>query len=211
MGGESGSGRQQTGRPLRGMEMSANYDPHESERAPGPTPPDHGPWEASPPAQGSTTRTGWSRPGSVVTEPEAPSPASRPAASQEPARPVTEAPERSQRPAPARGPGAPSLVGARLRELVWLSVGVVDAFLALDFLFQAIAARGSGFVGVVTRVGNALASPFNGIFQNSAAPAVGHTTDWQALIAIVVYTAAAWVAVRLLLVVLSPARRPAPV
>ncbi|MGH7759716.1 MAG: hypothetical protein ACREN7_10425, partial [Candidatus Dormibacteria bacterium] len=54
--------------------------------------------------------------------------------------------------------------GLRLGELVLLSVLIVDAFLALDFVFRATALAYDGFVSVVTTVGNALASPFAGIF-----------------------------------------------
>jgi hypothetical protein len=86
----------------------------------------------------------------------------------------------------------------RLGELVWLCLAVVDAFLALDFLFRAVAAQDSGFVGAVTRVGNALASPFTGIFSRQTVPQVDHTTFWAALVAIVVYTVAAWILLRLL-------------
>jgi hypothetical protein len=86
----------------------------------------------------------------------------------------------------------------RLGELVWLCLAVVDAFLALDFLFRAVAAQDSGFVNVVSRVGNALASPFTGIFSRQTVPHVDHTTFWAALVAIVVYTVAAWILLRLL-------------
>ncbi len=113
----------------------------------------------------------------------------------------------------ASGPGAavrptssvpaPALVGGRIREFIWLSAAVVDAFLALDFLFRALGSVGSGFVSVVTDVGAALASPFSGIVRGAGPPSVGHTADWPVLVAIVVYTAAAWVAARMCLVLLG--------
>ncbi|HEY6538696.1 MAG TPA: hypothetical protein VI138_06630 [Candidatus Dormibacteraeota bacterium] len=96
--------------------------------------------------------------------------------------------------------------GLRISELVLLSVLVVDAFLALDFVFRATAVAGDGFVSIVDRVGNALASPFAGIFR-SGVPAVGHTTFWAALLALAVYTIAALIVVRLLHLLSSPLRR----
>jgi hypothetical protein len=98
----------------------------------------------------------------------------------------------------------------RFRELILLCVLIVDAFLALDFVFRAKSISQGGFVSVVDRVGNALASPFTGIF-GSRLPHVGHTTFWAALLALAVYTIAALVLVRLLHLLGSPLRRqPAP-
>lgn len=53
----------------------------------------------------------------------------------------------------------------RLGELIAIAILVVDAFLALDFVFRALAVGRDGFVQVVDRVGDALASPFAGIFK----------------------------------------------
>ncbi len=96
--------------------------------------------------------------------------------------------------------------GFRISELILLSVLVVDAFLALDFVFRATAVHGGGFVSVVDRVGGALASPFAGIFK-AGVPQVGHTTFWAALLALAVYTLAALVLVRLVHLLSSPFRR----
>jgi len=98
----------------------------------------------------------------------------------------------------------------RLGELIWLGLAVVDAFLALDFLLRALAASDSGFVGVVRRIGNALASPFVGVFNRPGVPRVDHTTFWAALVAIVVYTVAAWMVIRLLRLVAAPAPQRVP-
>ncbi|MGC2191347.1 MAG: hypothetical protein WA751_03325 [Candidatus Dormiibacterota bacterium] len=95
-------------------------------------------------------------------------------------------------------------------ELVWLCLAVVDAFLALDFLLRALAARASGLVGVVNRVGNLLAKPFVGVFNRPGVPRVDHTTFWAALVAIVVYTVAAWILIRLLRLVAAPAPQSVP-
>ena len=105
---------------------------------------------------------------------------------------------------------APALVGGRIREFIWLSAAVVDAFLALDFLFRALGSAGGGFVSVVAEVGGALGSPFSGIVRAAPPPTVGHTADWPLLVAIVVYTAAAWIAARMCLVLLGQARPAAP-
>jgi len=93
---------------------------------------------------------------------------------------------------------------ARLNELIGLAVLVVDLFLALDFVFRAVAASRDGFVQVVDRVGDALASPFAGIFRDTHA--VGHTTFWAALIALVVYTLAALILLRIIRLITSPMR-----
>jgi hypothetical protein len=94
----------------------------------------------------------------------------------------------------------------RLSELIALAILVVDLFLALDFVFRALAVSRDGFVQVVDRVGNALASPFAGIFHDTHA--VGHTTFWAALIALVVYTVAALILIRIIHLLTSPIRRP---
>ncbi len=111
---------------------------------------------------------------------------------------------------PSSSVPAPALVGGRIREFIWLSAAVVDAFLALDFLFQALGSVGGGFVSVVAEVGGALGSPFSGMVRGAPPPTVGHTADWPVLMAIVVYTAAAWIAARMCLVLLGQARPAAP-
>lgn len=129
----------------------------------------------------------------------------------------TTQPAYTTRPAPVQGSEvretkvAPQRTGPsahdRLSELIGLAILVVDLFLALDFVFRAVAVSRDGFVQVVDRVGNALASPFAGIFKNSHA--VGHTTFWAALIALVVYTLAALILIRIVHLLTSPLRRQA--
>jgi hypothetical protein len=117
-------------------------------------------------------------------------------------RSTTPAVDRTQAaPAPGKPRG-----GLRLGELIWLCLAVVDAFLALDYVFRAIAINGDGFSGVVTRVGNALASPFAGLF-GAGAPRVGHTVFWAAPLAIVIYSLAGLVLARLIHLVSGPLRR----
>ncbi len=132
-------------------------------------------------------------------------------------QPLTaEPPARAAAPAPsAAPPGRPSgsarpsmatELGWRLRELTWLAAGVVDLFLALDFGFRAVGAPPDGFVSVVTRIGDALASPFSGIIRGNA-PRVGLTNSWPLVLALLVYTVAAWLLVRFLAVLLGSAPR----
>ncbi len=111
---------------------------------------------------------------------------------------------------PRRSKGSPGTLSYsyRLRELVWLAAVGVDAFLTLDFLFRAIAAPSDGFVLIVLRVGNALASPFSGLFRGTSA-AIGRTSFWSALIAVVIYSLAAWVVTRLITLVAGPGKRRA--
>ena len=111
-------------------------------------------------------------------------------------------------PGRTRGVGARLSRSYRLRELVWLAVLVVDAFLALDFLFRAIAATSDGFVLIVLRVGNALASPFAGLFSNTTA-VVGRTSFWSAVLAIVIYSLAAWVVTRFITLLAGHSKRRA--
>jgi hypothetical protein len=98
----------------------------------------------------------------------------------------------------------------RLGEVIWLGLAVVDGFLAVDFLLRALAASGTGIVGLVTRVGNVLASPFFGVFNRPGVPKVDHTTFWAALVAIVIYTLASWILIRLLRLVVAPAPQRVP-
>ena len=54
-----------------------------------------------------------------------------------------------------------------------------------------------------------LAGPFTGILSGRNSPEVDHTTFWAALLAIVVYTVAAWVLMRLLWVLIRIGNRRA--
>ncbi|MHB1639979.1 MAG: hypothetical protein ACYCUD_09105 [Candidatus Dormibacteria bacterium] len=93
-------------------------------------------------------------------------------------------------------------MAVRIRDLTWLTVGVVDLFLALDFVLRAVSAPADGFVSLVTRIGNALGSPFSGIFRGHA-PHLGSTGDWPLILALAVYTVAAWLLVRFSAVLLG--------
>lgn len=128
--------------------------------------------------------------------------------------------ERSTRPAPTTATSTPppqrqirrrrvsGWAGLRVGEMVLLSVLIVDAFLALDFIFRATAVSRDGFVSVVGRVGDSLASPFTGLFGGGMYQ-LGHTTFWAALLALVIYTLAALIVVRLFHLFTHPLRRAA--
>lgn len=92
--------------------------------------------------------------------------------------------------------------GYRPVQLVWLAVGVVDGVLAIDFIFKILAAHAVGFVGFINAVAGALSVPFSGVF--STATATGHVVRWADIIAIVVWTFAAWVVVRLITIASTP-------
>ncbi len=85
-----------------------------------------------------------------------------------------------------------SPAGYRSTQLVWLAAGVVDVILALDFIFKAAGANAVGFVQFIANVAGALAAPFAGIFSTRLG-ASGHYWDWADLVAIVVYSVAAWI------------------
>jgi hypothetical protein len=94
--------------------------------------------------------------------------------------------------------------GYKARQLVWLSVGVVDLFLILRFVLHAFHAGDSGFTAIIYRVSSALAWPFQGVF--GVTHVRGHPLEWVDILAIVVYTAAAWIVARLLTIASTPPR-----
>jgi hypothetical protein len=95
--------------------------------------------------------------------------------------------------------------GYRARQAVWLAVAVVDVFLALRFALLAADAGASGFTSFIYTVGVALSHPFRTVFGTTISN--GHPLQWAVLLAIVVYTFAAWVVSRLILIAASPSGR----
>ena len=75
-------------------------------------------------------------------------------------------------------------------EFVWLIVGIVVVFLALDFVFHAAGANDVGFASFVFAVGKALAAPFAGIFKTAYA-SHGNLIVWADVLAMVIYLLAA--------------------
>lgn len=105
---------------------------------------------------------------------------------------------------------APSLAispgGFRLAQLVWLLLGLVDAVLALDLLFRGARAHPTQFVQVVEVLAAGLSRPFAGTVAGPG-PAGAHPADWADLLALLVYTVAAWALVRFIVIVAVPWRR----
>ena len=98
--------------------------------------------------------------------------------------------------------------GFRTRQFVWISIAVVNLILALRFAFIALNANDVGFVAAMYRAGAALAYPFRGILANSIRG--GHILEWMDVIAIAVYTVAAWIVARLVLIATVRSDRSAP-
>lgn len=94
-------------------------------------------------------------------------------------------------------------VGYRSIQLIWLIAGVVDIILALDFIFKAANANNTGFAHYIFRLGGWLAAPFNGIFNTSAA-ANGTVFRWADVLAVVIYTVAAWIITKLVRITVTP-------
>ncbi len=93
-------------------------------------------------------------------------------------------------------------VGYRTIQLIWLIAGVVDIILALDFIFRAANANNTGFAHYIYRLGGWLAAPFNGIFNNTATN--GTVLRWGDVLAIAVYTVAAWIVTKLVRISATP-------
>jgi hypothetical protein len=89
-------------------------------------------------------------------------------------------------------------VGYRARQIVWLAAGIVNAILALRFIFLAAGAGDSGFASFIYGAGGALNAPFRGMFASNTAN--GHPLEWADLIAIAVYTLAAWVVAKIVMI-----------
>jgi hypothetical protein len=75
-------------------------------------------------------------------------------------------------------------------------MGVVAAFLALDFLLRLAGANDVGFAHIVFAVGGALAVPFSGIFP-ALTTAGRYAVRWDDLLALTVYGLLAWAVVTL--------------
>ncbi|HXA28491.1 MAG TPA: hypothetical protein VN193_07055 [Candidatus Angelobacter sp.] len=90
-------------------------------------------------------------------------------------------------------------VGYRARQLIWLFAGIVNAILALRFIFLGAGAQDSGFAGFIYAAGSALSAPFRGIFGTSSV-GNGHPLEWADLVAIAIYTLAAWIVAKLVMI-----------
>lgn len=90
-------------------------------------------------------------------------------------------------------------IGYRARQIVWLCLGIVNAILALRFIFLAAGAGDSGFSGFIYAAGSALAAPFRGIIGTTTA-GNGHPLEWADLVAIAVYSVAAWIVAKIVMI-----------
>jgi len=93
-------------------------------------------------------------------------------------------------------------IGYRAIQLIWLIAAVVDIILALNFIFRAANANNTGFAHYIRRLGGWLAAPFNGIFNNTATN--GTVLRWSDVLAIAVYTVAAWIVTKLVRISATP-------
>jgi hypothetical protein len=138
----------------------------------------------------------------VATETPAPASGVAPAATTAPAA----APAAAVRVYSARTVVYP--VGSRIIQLVWLIGGVINIIVALDFIFRAAGANSSaGFAHYIYRMGGWLASPFDGIFNTVVAANGTSVLRWSDLLAVAVYTAAAWILARLVRITAAPRTR----
>lgn len=96
--------------------------------------------------------------------------------------------------------------GFQARQLLWLAMGVVDAILALDFLFKLIGAAAVGFVAFVGNLALPLAAPFRGVLTTNVG-AGAHLAYWPDVVGIVVYSLAAWILIALVGIAAAPRTR----
>ncbi len=131
------------------------------------------------------------------------------------AEPYSPATPVAARPAPVATPVttgrvAAYPVGSRLIQLIWLIAGVVDLILALDFVFRAVGAHNTGFAHYIYRLGGWLATPFDGIFNTTVNFNGAAVLRWSDVLAVVIYTAAAWILAKLVRIVATPRTRVIP-
>ena len=92
--------------------------------------------------------------------------------------------------------------GLRLRNLVWLAAAVVNAILALDFLFKIAGSADVGFVSFIWSIASPLSAPFRGVLASTVS--TGHYAYWPDIAGIVVYSIAAWIVVGLIGIMAAP-------
>ena len=103
-----------------------------------------------------------------------------------------------------RGVAAPA--GFRARQSVWVAIAIVDIILALRFIFYLAGAHDVGFAHAVYVIGAALDAPFRGIFNTSIAPG-DHPVQWADVLAVAIYSVAAWIVDRIILIASTPSPR----
>ncbi|PZR82330.1 MAG: hypothetical protein DLM65_04050 [Candidatus Aeolococcus gillhamiae] len=163
-----------------------------------------------PPADAAPAERGFPVHGTEATAPveQVPVAAAPVAAAPVAAAPVAAAPVAAAPVAPAAGTSVYSSrvgvypIGYRAIQLIWLIAAVVDIILALNFIFRAANANNTGFAHYIRRLGGWLAAPFNGIFNNTATN--GTVLRWSDVLAIAVYTVAAWIVTKLVRISATP-------
>ncbi|MBJ7608747.1 MAG: hypothetical protein JF887_04860 [Candidatus Dormibacteraeota bacterium] len=95
-------------------------------------------------------------------------------------------------------------VGYRAIQTVWLIAGIIDLLLALDFVFRATGANDTGFARFIYGVGRRLAAPFDGIFNTTAVANGNSVFRWADLLAIAIYSIAAWIVTKLVRIMSTP-------
>ncbi|MFZ0996478.1 MAG: hypothetical protein WAO09_10960 [Candidatus Dormiibacterota bacterium] len=92
--------------------------------------------------------------------------------------------------------------GFRAKSLVWLAAGVVDAILALDFVFKIAGSADVGFVSFIWSIASHLSAPFRGVLTSTVS--TGHYAYWPDIVGIVVYSIAAWIVAALIGIMAAP-------
>ena len=87
-------------------------------------------------------------------------------------------------------------VAFRIKSAVWLAAGVVDAIMALDFIFKLLASADVGFIAFISGLAAPLSAPFRGVLTSSVS--TGHYAYWADVAGIVIYTIAAGIVVALI-------------
>lgn len=88
---------------------------------------------------------------------------------------------------------------ARVAQIVYFIVGLIEAALALRFVLQILGAnRGAAFVDFVYDMSAPLVAPFFGMFGSNPTFAGGSRFEPETLVAMVAYAILAWIVVSLL-------------
>lgn len=87
---------------------------------------------------------------------------------------------------------------ATLMRVVWFLAYLLEGFLALRFVLEAIGARVTGFTNFIYSITSPFVSPFRGIVPATTTATNGGFFDWSTIITMVVYWLVAWAATKLL-------------
>lgn len=84
----------------------------------------------------------------------------------------------------------------RLSQIVWYAFGLLEALLALRFLLKLLGANAeAGFTNLIYSLTYPFATPFLGVFNQSAVSGV--IFEWTTLLAMAVYALIAWALIKL--------------